>query len=115
MARYAIECAVDPGKLDILAARRAEHYEFLIAHRSDIVFGGPARGHPDGPPETMIIIVEVPNPEAAQRFIDAEPYNRGGGFTRVTVRPWSQVLPEPAPGSLQRILNAERVVQRDDG
>ena len=94
-----------------MAARRAEHYEFLIAHQDDIAFGGPARADRDGPPQTMVMVVRAASATAAQAFIDAEPYNRSGGFTSVRIRPWSQVLPEPTPGSLRRTLDAERAAR----
>jgi hypothetical protein len=74
--RFVVVATIDPARLDVLVARRAEHYAFLLAQ--------------------------------AQAFVDAEPYHAGGGFSSVTVRPWRQVLPEPAPGSLQRTLDAER-------
>ena len=108
MDHYLLECTIDPAKLDTLAAQRAEHYEFLIAHRDDIVFGGPARLDRNGPPQTMLIVVRAASAADAQAFIDAEPYNRSGGFTSIRIRPWSQVIPEPTPGSLQRTLDAER-------
>lgn len=108
MPRYLLECQVDSAKLDVLSAKRGEHYEFLIEHQSDIVFGGPARARPDGPPQTMIIVVEAASAEAAQAFIDAEPYYRNGGFSKVSVRHWNQVIPETNGGELQRTLDAER-------
>jgi uncharacterized protein YciI len=92
----------------VLVDRRAEHYEFLIAHRSDIVFGGPARAVASGPPEEMVIVVDVADLDAAQAFLDAEPYHREGVFSRVSVRPWTQVLPERTAGELQRTLDSER-------
>ena len=108
MARFLIECQIDSTKLTMLAAHRADHYEFLLARRGDIIFGGPARTSLEGPPETMVMVIEVADLEAAQDFIEAEPYNRSGGFTVVTIRPWSQVLPEMSPGSLERSFDAER-------
>lgn len=115
MARYLLECTIDPAKLDIFAARRARHYEFLIAHQSSIVFGGPARAQDDGPPQTMLIVVDAPSAEDARAFIDDEPYNRSGGFSSVIIRPWNQVIPELETGSLQRTLDAERSAQRPSG
>ena len=108
MTRYLIEATIDEAKLGLLTALRAEHYEFLIAHRDQIVFGGPARGTEGGPPETMVMIVEAGSIAAAQRFIAGEPYHRNGGFSAVRVRPWSQVIPEIAGQSLQTTLDAER-------
>lgn len=111
MARFLIECQIDSTKLAVLASQRADHYEFLLARRGDIIFGGPARTSPEGPPETMVIVVDVADLESAQNFIEAEPYNRSGGFTVVTIRPWSQVLPEMSPGSLERSFDAERATR----
>ena len=50
---------------------------------------------------------EVDTLEAARAFIANEPYHRHGGFANVRIRAWSQVLPEPTPGSLQRTHQAE--------
>lgn len=108
MARFLLQCQIDPDKLDVLAAGRAEHYEFLIAHRADIVFGGPARSAAGGPPEEMVIVIDVADIDAARAFLAAEPYYRHGAFTRVSVRPWTQVIPESNAGDLQRTLDGER-------
>ncbi|MGO9972812.1 MAG: YciI family protein [Solirubrobacteraceae bacterium] len=101
MSRYILLCQVDETKHDLLAEMRPKHYEFLLANRDTIVFGGPAREAPDCPPELMVIVVETVDQAAAAAFIASEPYNANGAFTSVRVRPWSQVLPEPTPGSLQ--------------
>jgi uncharacterized protein len=108
MARFLLEARIDPAKLDVLAAKRAEHYAFLVAHQAEIVFGGPSRGRDGGPHETMIMVVEAASQADAQVFMDREPYHRNGGFSTVTVRSYTQVMPEPEPGSLLRALEAER-------
>lgn len=108
MGRYALLCTVDPGKLDLLARLRAEHYAFLIVHHDRIVFGGPTRACDGGPPETMIMIIDADSPDDAEAFIARESYTAHGGFSRVVIRPWSQVIPEAHAGDLQRTLDAER-------
>jgi len=110
VARYAVVCTIDQTKLDLFARLRAEHYAFLIAQQHRILLGGPARTSEGGPPQVMIIIVEAPTLNDAEAFIAAEPYNRNGGFSEVSVRPWSQVLPEVTAGDLARTHDAE--VQR---
>lgn len=108
MPLYAILCTIDPVRLERLGRLRADHYAFLVRERHRIRFGGPARGAEDGAPETMIMIVEAKDQEDAEAFIAVEPYNMHGAFSRIVVRPWTQVLPEAHDGDLQRTLEAER-------
>ena len=112
MSRYLLECTIDADKLDVLRTLRAEHYAFLVDNRGSIVFGGPARGHEGGAPETMVIVIEAATLDDAQEFIAGEPYHRHGGFTTVRVRPWSQVIPESDPAGRRRTLEAARAARR---
>ena len=99
----------DAGKLELFGRLRAENYRFLIAEQHRICFGGPARVEDGGRPETMIIVAEAADLTEAESWIAREPYNAAGGFREVRVRPWSQVLPEDAPGTLQTTLDSARV------
>ena len=113
MPRYAFLCTIDETKLDLFGKLRGEHYGFLITQQQHIVFGGPARIAEGGRPETMIIVAEVASLADAEAFIANEPYNKNGGFKHVAVRPWSQVLPELEPGSLDRAHEAEHAIRRE--
>ncbi len=106
--RAAILCTIDQSKLPLFAAHREAHYAFLLDQRDRIVFGGPLRAAPDGPPETMLMIVEVDSLEEAEAFIKAEPYAQYGGFRDIHIRAWTQVLPELEVGLIERTLAAER-------
>ena len=108
MPLFAFLCTIDEAKLELFGRLRADHYAFLLAERHRIRFGGPARVEEGGRPEMMIIVAEAADRAEAERWIAGEPYNSHGGFSEVRVRPWSQVLPEPEPGTLQATLNAER-------
>jgi uncharacterized protein YciI len=105
---FFILCHIDETKLDLFAALRAEHYDFLIAHHHRLRFGGPARASADGPPELMIMIAEAASQAAAEAWIAQEPYNAHGGFRSIVVRPWSQVIPEVEPGALEETRARER-------
>ena len=104
---YTILCAFRPGAYANAKALREQHYEFLSQHFGEIVEGGPLLG-PDGTPTGMLIVVEKPTAEAAQKFISDEPYTQGGFFESVAIRHWSHVLPEPTPGYVQSELAKER-------
>jgi uncharacterized protein len=97
---HVLVCEIGADALPHLKALRLSHLEYIAAHQGDILFGGPAR-QPDGTPETMIIVLKTDDIEAAAAFIAAEPYNASGKvFASVTIRAWSQVMPELAPGAL---------------
>jgi hypothetical protein len=106
---HVILCEIRQGALPALKALRLRHLEYVAVKRSEILFGGPARAA-DGTPETMIIVVATDDRAAAEAFIAAEPYNASGQvFASVTVRPWSQVIPELAEGALESAIAGERV------
>ena len=108
MGLYACLCTIDAARLDLFAALRADHYDYLETHRERIRFGGPTRVAEGGRPETMLIIVEAADLAEAEAWIAAEPYNARGGFSGVVVRPWNQVIPETEPGLLARTRDEER-------
>ncbi|WP_059015715.1 YciI family protein [Mycobacterium sp. M26] len=108
MPRYLLECVISLDRLETMAAARAAHYEFLIANQYRILFGGPARLRSDGPPQSMVMVIEAASEDAAIEFISSEPYNRLGAFSSVSVRCWTQVIPEPSPGTLQSTLESEQ-------
>jgi uncharacterized protein YciI len=104
---YTIHCTFRPGAYAHAKPVREEHYAFLARRRGDIVEGGPLLG-PDGTPQGMLMVVEMPDEEAAATFISEEPYTRHGFFESVAVRRWSHVIPEPTPGFVQNELAKER-------
>jgi uncharacterized protein YciI len=114
VAHYALICTIDATRLEVFGRLRAEHYRYLIDHRKSIAFGGPARVAEGGRPETMIIILDVPSMADAERFVANEPYSSHGGFTEVVVRPWSQVIPEAEPGTLERTYCEEMAKRTGD-
>ena len=106
--KFAIQCRVMPGSLEALKALRGRHLEYIEAHRDSIVIGGPSRDE-NGLPHTMIILLDVAGQEEADAFIRQEPYTASGQvFESVLVQPWSQVIPETAPGALRQAIENEQ-------
>jgi uncharacterized protein len=69
-----------------------------LADAGKLVLAGPlpAIDSPDPGPAGIagsLIVAEFASLEAAQAWIDADPYVTEGVFARVTVRPFRQVLP----------------------
>lgn len=105
---HVVVCRIAAGALPALKALRLQHLAYIAVHQHEILFGGPARD-PQGMPQEMIIVVATPSLAEAQRFIAAEPYNASGQvFDSVTVRAWTQVVPDTTPGALQAEIDKER-------
>lgn len=103
-----VACRIAAGALPHLVALRLVHLEYIAAYRDRILFGGPIRDA-EGRPEAMVIVLRDTDAAQAQAFIAAEPYNASGKvFAEVTIRPWSQVLPEAEPGALAAAIADER-------
>ncbi|XGV94713.1 MAG: YciI family protein [Leptolyngbya sp. BL-A-14] len=96
---FAIQCVLAKNIDDQRLALRSTHLRYLEANKHHIFCGGPIVDS-EGQPEMMLIILDVLDQPSAESFIDAEPYNRSGLFTQVTIREWRQVLPEVKPGAL---------------
>lgn len=105
---HLVACRIAAGALPHLMALRLAHLEYIAAHRDRILFGGPTRDG-QGQPETMMIVLSDTDAAHAEAFIAAEPYNASGKvFEEVTIRPWSQVLPEAEPHALALAIANER-------
>ena len=103
----ALFCHVDPAREADRMRLRADHLAYIAAHRHLILGGGPTLTDA-GEPQTMVLLLEVPDVAAARAFIAREPYAANGVFSHVEAWPWARVLPEPHAGALDEALAAER-------
>jgi len=56
----------------------------------------------------MMMILDLPTRDSAMEFLRHEPYCNAGAFPEITIDPWVQRIPEPAPGFLESELQRER-------
>jgi uncharacterized protein YciI len=89
-----------PGSAEKRAAARPAHLlrAQALADAGRLVIAGPlpAVDSPDPGPAGMagsLILAQFDSLQAAQAWIDADPYVTQGVFARVTVRPFKQALP----------------------
>jgi uncharacterized protein YciI len=103
----AITCEITAGALPKLKEIRAMHLQYIRDHQDEILFGGPARDA-SGVPQTMIIVLKDDDRSRAEEFVKHEPYSASGAvFSSVLIRPWSQVMPQPQPGALNKAIQEE--------
>ncbi len=88
--RVALICIDKPGALQTRLDNRPAHVEHLKS--SGVVeLAGPfldAEGRMNG----SLIVLEVPDIEAAHAWAAADPYARAGLFESVAIRAWNKVI-----------------------
>jgi len=84
------------------------HLEYMIAVKHKIIFGGPFRS--DDMAETLgsLIVMDMPNREAVNIFLQDEPYFKNGVFESVIVRAIDIMIPERNPNFLAQELDREK-------
>jgi uncharacterized protein len=104
-----------PGDGAALRRRiRANHLRFVLAHPGVLRYGGPLLSE-SGETIGSLMLVDLPDRKALDRFLAEEPYCRNGLFAPLHVHPSRQVVPEIAPGLLTKELAREELAALTDG
>ena len=96
---FAIHMIDRPGAEKLRAATTDAHRAFVGQHLGAMYLGGPLTSD-DG--KTMVgslIVMDFPDRDAAQAFIDQEPYNQAGLFESVSIRAFLPVANNPGAAS----------------
>ena len=105
---FVVTCYYGPGGARARFAIRATHLAYMIAAQPLTILGG-ALLDEGNEALGMLIVLDVADRQAAERFIHDEPYNRAGLFERVALSPFRLMSPEPHPGFLSEELAAQEV------
>ncbi|PND30373.1 hypothetical protein A6B37_20410 [Achromobacter sp. HZ01] len=93
---YIIETFDKPGHLEVRKQHRAAHLEFLDANKRLLLACG-AKLHDDGTDAGGgLYVVDLDSREAAQQFIDADPFSKADLFERVTITRWRKAYVDGA-------------------
>ncbi|MDB5492916.1 MAG: hypothetical protein JWP86_253 [Phenylobacterium sp.] len=85
MPLFVLTCLDKPGALPVRMAARAEHLAW--AADQPLTFGGPFLDEA-GDMAGSLIIIDVPDIEAARAFNAADPYTKAGLWASVDIRPF---------------------------
>jgi hypothetical protein len=106
--KFIILCKLKANSAGPRKALRLKHLEYIQQHQASIVAGGPALDEANAP-WMMILLAQFADKQAVEDFIRHEPYTASDQVVEsVEVHHWSQVLPEPEPGSLGKEIEKER-------
>lgn len=92
MPLFVIHCFDKPGHQQVRLETRNAHLEYARAWEEQMIVGGPLLT-PDG--QGMVgsmIIMDLPDLQAAYDWCANDPYGKAGLFESVTVRPYRALL-----------------------
>ena len=87
-------CTDKPESLQIRKDARPAHIEYLDSHVDRLVYGGPLFGSDNETPIGSLIIADVEDRAAAEKFSADDPYNQAGLFESVVIAGTRQVYPK---------------------
>lgn len=87
---YAVICDDKPGGLGLRKANRAAHLDYLKA-TGVVAQAGPFLDA-EGAMVGSLLILDVPDLEAARAWAAGDPYAAAGLFAKVEIRPWNRVI-----------------------
>jgi uncharacterized protein len=93
---------------------RPEHLRFVLANPGVFRYGGPLLDE-QGQTIGSLMLIDLPDRKALDRFLAEEPYCRNRLFAPLHVHPSRQVVPEIAPGLLAKELAREELAALTDG
>ena len=83
----AIDCH---DKADIRAKNNALHIKYVYEYGLKVVHAGPLVCDDGISPIGTLIIVEAPDRQAVQKFIDDDPYVTAGLFSQISLIAWDK-------------------------
>ena len=91
---FVFHCTDKPDSAALRAANRPAHLAHLERHADAILAGGPLLGEDGTSAVGSLLILDLPDRAAAERFAADDPYAKAGLFAVVTITPWRQVYPK---------------------
>jgi uncharacterized protein YciI len=90
MPLFALICIDGPGKLETRIANRDEHLAYLQSN-GVVSQAGPFLNH-NGEMKGSLIILDVPDMTAAEKWAAKDPYAKAGLFSNVRLEEWKKVI-----------------------
>jgi uncharacterized protein YciI len=104
---FIVQALDRPGTRALRTQARVPHLAFVADHASVFRFGGPLLGD-DGRPLGSLMVLDLPDRDALDAHLAADPFFGSGLFQTVQVWQSAQVVPEARPGALRDALEAQR-------
>jgi uncharacterized protein YciI len=92
--QFAIYCLDKDGHSQTRLDNRPAHVEHLKAHNDHLLLAGPLLGDDGTSMIGSLLVVDLPDRAAVDRFLAADPYSKAGLFQSVSIRPFRKAFPQ---------------------
>ena len=91
---YVITCVDKPGHGAVRKENRTAHLAYLRDAGDTMFAAGPTLTDDASSVTGSVIMVDLPDKQAAETFAADDPYAKAGVFESVTIKAWKKVFPE---------------------
>ncbi len=91
---YVITCVDKPGHGALRKENRTAHLAYLRDAGDTLFAAGPTLTDDASSVTGSVIMVDLPDKQAAETFAANDPYAKAGLFESVTIKAWKKVFPE---------------------
>ncbi len=91
---YVITCVDKPGHGAVRKENRTAHLAYLRDAGDTLFAAGPTLSDDASSVTGSVIMVDLPDKQAAETFAADDPYAKAGVFESVTIKAWRKVFPE---------------------
>ena len=91
---YVITCVDKPGHGAVRKENRTAHLAYLRDAGDTLFAAGPTLTDDASSVTGSVIMVDLPDKQAAETFAANDPYAQAGLFESVTIKAWKKVFPE---------------------
>jgi uncharacterized protein YciI len=85
---FAIKTTDKPGKEELRTKLRPAHLDYLDSQKEILLAAGALLSDDGKHASGGLLVVDVEDRAAAQRFIDNDPFTKGGLFAQITIERW---------------------------
>lgn len=92
---FALICTDKPNSTPVRLEARSRHLAYIQSRISEVKIAGPFVSEDGATMLGSMLIVDLPDIEAARAFAAADPYAQAGLFSSVDIRPWKWTVGAP--------------------
>jgi len=92
---FALICTDKPNSTAVRMEARPRHLAYIQSRLSEVKIAGPFVSEDGATMVGSMLILDLPDIDAALAFAAADPYAQAGLFSHVDVRPWKWTVGAP--------------------